>query len=152
MAEKVPVRIRRFKIEDIDKILEIEKQAFPKTAYPKATFLNYAKGLPDNFIVVDTGKDIAGYIIFDMSGHIHSTAVKPPYRRKGFGKMLFMHASKCAKKRLWLEVRSKNSAAIAFYKRLGWKTVRRIPNYYGSDDALIMVSGQKEWAQISTMG
>jgi ribosomal-protein-alanine N-acetyltransferase len=152
MAEKVPVRIRRFTIEDIDKILEIEKQAFPKTAYPKATFLNYAKGLPDNFIVVDTGKDIAGYIIFDMSGHIHSTAVKPPYRRKGFGKMLFMHALKCAKKRLWLEVRSKNSAAMAFYKKLGLKTVKTIPNYYGSDDALIMASDQKEWDQISTMG
>jgi len=78
-----------------------------------------------------------------MSGHIHSTAVKPDYRRKGFGKMLFMHALKCAKERLWLEVRSKNTAAIRFYERLGMKIVGKIPNYYDEDDALIMVLSRK---------
>ena len=144
MAEKAPARIRKFKIEDINKILEIEEQAFPKTAYSKGTFLSYANSFPDNFIVIETGKDIVGYIIFDISGHIHSTAVKSTYRRKGFGKMLFMHASKCAKKRLWLEVRSKNSGAIKFYKRLGMKIIGKIPDYYMSDDALIMALSQKE--------
>jgi len=144
MAEKAPVKIRKFKIEDINKILEIEVEAFPKTAYSKETFLSYASSSPDNFIVIEAGKDIVGYIIFDISGHIHSTAVKPTYRRKGFGKMLFMHASKCAKKRLWLEVRSKNSGAIKFYKRLGMKIIGKIPDYYRSDDALIMALSQKE--------
>jgi len=144
MAEKAPARIRKFKIEDINKILEIEEEAFPKTAYSKETFLSYANSSPDNFIVIEAGKDIVGYIIFDISGHIHSTAVKPTYRRKGFGKMLFMHASKCAKKRLWLEVRSKNSGAIKFYKRLGMKIIGKIPDYYRGDDALIMALSQKE--------
>jgi len=144
MAEKVPVRIRRFKIEDIDKILEIEKQAFPKTAYPKETFLHYANSFPDTFIVIETGNDIIGYIIFDRGGHIHSTAVKRSYRRKNFGKMLFMHAVECVGKKLWLEVRSKNSGAIAFYKSLGMKITGKIPNYYWSDDALIMEMSQKE--------
>ena len=58
--------------------------------------------------------------------------------------MLFMHALKYAKTRLWLEVRSKNSAAIKFYERLGMRTVGRIPHYYETDDALIMVLSQKE--------
>jgi len=160
MAEKAPAKIRKFKIEDINKILEIEEQAFPKTAYSKGTileieeqafpktayskgtFLSYANSFPDNFIVIEAGKDIVGYIIFDISGHIHSTAVKSTYRRKGFGKMLFMHASKCAKKRLWLEVRSKNSGAIKFYKRLGMKIIGKIPDYYRGDDALIMALSQ----------
>ena len=150
MAEEALTKIRKFKIGDINKILEIEGQAFPKTAYSKETFLSYAKNFPDNFIVLETGKDIVGYIIFDMSGHIHSTAIKATYRGKGFGKMLFMYALKCAKKRLWLEVRSKNSAAIKFYKKLGMKITGKIPNYYMSDDALIMVLSQKEWDQIST--
>ncbi len=144
MAEEVPGRIRKFKIDDINEIVEIEEQAFPKTPYSKEAFLSYANSFPDSFVVIETGKDILGYIIFDMSGHIHSTAVKPAYRRKGFGKMLFMHALKCAKERLWLEVRSKNNTAIRFYKKLGMKIVGKIPNYYETDHALIMVLRQRE--------
>ena len=139
MAEKPPSRIRKFVTGDINKILEIEEQAFPKTPYTKETFLNYANRLPDSFIVVESGKDIVGYIIFDMSGHVHSTAVKTGYRKMGFGKKLFTHASMCVEKRLWLEVRSKNSAAIEFYKRMGMKIISTIPGYYGNEDALVMV-------------
>ena len=144
MAEKGPPKIRKFKREDIHKILEIEEEAFPKTAYPKETFLYYAERVPDNFMILESGDDIAGYIIFDMDGHIHSTAVKPVHRRKGFGKMLFLHALVSAKKRLWLEVRSKNRGAIAFYKRMGMKITGKVTNYYGDDDALIMVLSEEE--------
>lgn len=147
MAEKALAKIRKFKVRDINKILEIEEQAFPKTAYSRDTMLHYGNSLRDNFFVIEAGSEILGYIIFDISGHVHSTAVKSAYRRKGFGRMLFMHALRHTKKRLWLEVRSKNSVAIRFYKGLGMETVRRIPHYYGTDDALIMVLGQEEWAR-----
>ncbi|PQP33023.1 hypothetical protein C6A36_01385 [Desulfobacteraceae bacterium SEEP-SAG10] len=138
MAEKHLAKTRKFKADDINQILEIEIQAFPKTVFSKATLLTYANSLPDTFIVVQSGKDIVGYIIFDLTGHIHSTVVKKSYRRKGFGKMLFMYALRCAKKGLWLEVRSENREAIEFYKRLGMKIVGEIPNYYEDDHALIM--------------
>jgi ribosomal-protein-alanine acetyltransferase len=144
MPERPLAKIREFRIADLDIILEIEAEAFPKTAYSKEAFLNYAEYLPETFLVVETGKDIVGYIIFDKGGHIHSTAIKPTHRRKGFGKMLFMHAAKCAKNKLWLEVRSKNTAAVEFYKRLGMKIVGRIPHYYETDDALVMVLSQQE--------
>ena len=144
MAEKALGKIRKFRIEDINKIFEIEQQAFPKTAYSKKTLLHYANRSPYTFIVIENGKDIVGYLIFDINGHIHSTAVKPAYRRKGFGRMLFMYALKLTKKRVWLEVRSKNPSAITFYKRLGMKIIGKIPNYYGIDDALVMVFDQKE--------
>jgi ribosomal-protein-alanine acetyltransferase len=138
MAEKHPAKIRKFKAEDINSILEIEKQAFPKTVFSKATFLTWGKRYPDTFIVAESGKDIVGYIIFDGTGHIHSTVVKKSYRRMGFGKMLFMYALRCAQKYLWLEVRSRNHVAIEFYKKLGMKIVGEIPNYYGDDHALVM--------------
>ncbi len=98
MVEKPLSRIRKFVAGDINKILEIEEQAFPKTPYTKEAFLNYANRLPDSFIVVESGKDIVGYIIFDMSGHVHSTAVKTGYRKKGFGKELFAHVLMCVEK------------------------------------------------------
>ena len=138
MAEKHPAKIRKFKVEDINSILEIEKQAFPKTIFSKATFLTWANRFPDTFIVVQSGKDIVGYIIFDGDGHIHSTVVKKSYRRKGVGKMLFSYASRYAQKGLWLEVRSENRVAIEFYRKLGMKVVGKIPNYYMNDHALIM--------------
>jgi ribosomal-protein-alanine acetyltransferase len=144
MDEKFHATIRKFSPDDINKILIIEKQAFPKTAYSRQTFLNFLKHFPDTFIVIETGEDIVGYIMFDKSGHIHSTAVKPAFRMKGFGRMLFTHASKYAQKRPWLEVRSKNTGAIAFYKSMGMKITGRIPNYYQSDDALIMAMGREE--------
>lgn len=138
MAEKYPVKIRNFKAEDITKVLEVEKQAFPKTIFSKATLLKYADSLPDTFILAQLGEDIVGYIIFDLTGHIHSTVVKKSYRRKGFGRLLFMHALRRVKKSLWLEVRSRNHEAIEFYKRLGMKIVGEIPNYYVDDHALVM--------------
>lgn len=101
--------------------------------------MNYANCLPNGFIVVEIDEDIAGYMIFDLSGHVHSAAVKPPYRRKSFGTMMFMHACDRVKKGLWLEVRSRNTGARKFYEKLGMKTVDKIPTYYGDDDAVVMV-------------
>ncbi len=144
IAEEGPPKIRRFKSRDIHKILEIEGEAFPKTAYPKETFLYYARRVPDQFMILEYGDDVAGYIIFDQNGHIHSTAVKPEYRRKGFGKMLFLHALESSKKGLWLEVRSKNRGAIAFYKSMGMEIAGKVDKYYGDDDALIMVLSEQE--------
>jgi ribosomal-protein-alanine N-acetyltransferase len=144
MAEEGPPNIRGFRREDIHKILEIEGEAFPKTAYPKETFLYYAKRVPDHFTILESGDDMAGYIIFDQDGHIHSMAVKPVHRRKGFGKMLFLHAKESSKKRLWLEVRSRNKGAIAFYESMGMELAGQVENYYGDDDALIMVLSKHE--------
>ena len=144
MPETSVMRIREFKRGDIHAILEIEGQAFPKTAYSKRTFLHYAGRFPDSFFVLETNEGIAGYIIIDLDGHIHSTAVRPSYRRKGFGTMLFTHAVSRAPKSPWLEVRSRNSGAIAFYRAMGMNVLGKIPGYYGDDDALILILDRTE--------
>jgi len=144
MPVRNTVTIRKVKRNDIHAILEIESQAFPKTAYSRGTFLRYARAFPDGFFVLETNKRIAGYIIIDPDGHIHSTAVKPAFRRKGFGTKLFAHAVAGAQKRPWLEVRSRNSIAIAFYKAMGMNLLGKVPGYYGDDDALIMVLAREK--------
>ena len=95
-----------------------EEEAFPKSAYSKEMLISYARKYGDSFFVVESGGDVVGYIIFDMNGHIHSTAVSRKQRRKGFGRMLFTHALKITKTRPWLEVRSKNVAAIEFIRTI----------------------------------
>ncbi len=139
VAETPPCTIRPFLIEDLKQILEIEREAFPKTGYPKEVILNYAKRLPGGFIVVGTGEQIVGYMIFDQTGHVYSAAVRPSHRRRGFGRKLFLHASEQSLGKLWLEVRSKNTGAIGFYQRIGMRIVGRVQGYYHGDDALIMI-------------
>jgi ribosomal-protein-alanine N-acetyltransferase len=139
VSESAPCTIRPFSIEDLKQILEIEREAFPKTGYPKEVILNYAKSLPGGFIVVETGEQIVGYMIFDQTGHVYSAAVRPSHRRKGFGRRLFLNASEQSYGKLWLEVRSKNTGAIGFYQRIGMRIVGRVEGYYHGDDALIMI-------------
>jgi ribosomal-protein-alanine N-acetyltransferase len=138
-AETAAIRIRPFSLEDLKQILEIEREAFPKTGYPKDVILNYAKRLPDGFIVVETCEQVVGYMIFDQTGHVYSAAVRPSHRRRGFGRKLFLHASEQSYGKLWLEVRSKNTGAIGFYQRIGMRIVGRVEGYYHGDDALIMI-------------
>jgi ribosomal-protein-alanine N-acetyltransferase len=131
--------VRTFRLDDLEEILRIEGQAFPKTAYSSELLLYYALHYPETFLVMETQTGIAGYIIFDKTGHIFSTAVKPEQRKRGFGTRLFRQAVKHSERKPWLEVRSQNPGAIAFYKTMGMKMTKRLPNYYGTDDALVMV-------------
>ena len=127
-------------MQDIHDIMEIERQAFPKSAYSKALILDYARRYPEGFIVLDTGGEVVGYLIYDeQQGHIFSMAVKSSCRRKGLGRMMFMHARNHVEGKLWLEVRSKNSGAVLFYESLGMRIRGKVPGYYETDDALIMV-------------
>jgi ribosomal protein S18 acetylase RimI-like enzyme len=137
----VSISIRRFKDDDIGHVLEIEKDAFPKSAYSKEVLLTYARMLPDTFKVAELGHEIAGYIIYESSGHVLSMAVKTASRKKGLGTALLMHARERAEGRVWLEVRSKNLSAIAFYRQAGMAITGRVTSYYGDDDALIMAAG-----------
>jgi len=138
MSEDYPI-IRTFRRDDLEEVLRIEEEAFPKTAYSSELLLYYASQYPETFLVMETKTGIAGYIIFDKTGHIYSTAVKTEHRKRGFGTRLFRQAVMHSKRNTWLEVRSQNTAAIAFYKAMGMKMTKRIPNYYGTDDALVMV-------------
>jgi ribosomal protein S18 acetylase RimI-like enzyme len=143
MTEKVLWRIREFRAGDIQGIMEIEKNAFPKSAYSKKILMNYALRLPEGFLVLETEDGIKGYILFDLDGHIYSMAVKSSHRRRGFGRALFMQALNHANDILWLEVRSKNLGAIEFYRKMGMRVIGMVAGYYETDDALIMASDQK---------
>ena len=136
-------RVRQFRSEDIEKILEIEADAFPKTAYPKELLLVYASRLVESFLVFEAEAGVVAYIIHNSEGHIISMAVRTSHRRKGIGTELFRHALEKVKS-LWLEVRTRNYGAIKFYERMGMRAVGKVDEYYDGDDALIMVSNEEK--------
>jgi ribosomal-protein-alanine N-acetyltransferase len=139
------LRIRPFSLSDLDSILQIESQSFPKSPYDWTTFLNLHTLYPETFLVyVSTNQgqkeeEIWGYIIFTQEGHIISIAVHPHYRRQGIGAQLLQRAMKTPRlKRVWAEVRRSNQGAQAFYAKMGFQITELVPNYYGNEDALII--------------
>jgi [ribosomal protein S18]-alanine N-acetyltransferase len=137
--------IRRFVLPDLDRILEIEAQSFPKSPYDTATFLNLFWNYPETFWVYvhkthgwEEGR-ILGYVVFSRSGHIISIAVDPAWRKKGIGKALLERALSHPRiKKLWAEVRVSNKGAQAFYERMGFRVTGVVPNYYGNEDGWII--------------
>ena len=137
--------IRPFSFSDLDSILQIESQSFPKSPYDWTTFLNLHTLYPETFLVyINTNRgrkeeEVLGYIIFTQDGHIISIAVHPQDRRKGIGTQLLQRAMKTPHlKKVWAEVRRSNQGAQAFYAKLGFQITGSIPNYYGNEDALIV--------------
>jgi len=137
--------IRPFAPSDLDRILQIELQSFPKSPYDWATFINLHYLYPETFLVyVNETRDpeegrISGYIIFSPDGHIISIAIHPQHRRTGIGRELLQRAMDLTpKKRIWAEVRKSNQGAQAFYLRMGFQITGVVPNYYGNEDALIV--------------
>jgi ribosomal-protein-alanine N-acetyltransferase len=136
--------IRPFSLSDLEQILQIEQQSFPKSPYDWATFVNLYSLYPENFLVYtgktqDRKEEIWGYIIFSQDGHVISIAVHPQHRRKGVGKELLEKILNAPRlKNVWAEVRKSNQGAQAFYLRMGFRITGVVRNYYGNEDALIV--------------
>jgi ribosomal-protein-alanine N-acetyltransferase len=137
--------IRLFSPRDLDDLLQIEQQSFPKSPYDWTTFINLHFLYPETFLVyVDEtrGKkkgQILGYIIFAKEGHILSIAVHPLHRRKGIGKELIQQVMTTPRvQRVWAEVRRSNQGAQAFYFHLGFQVAGVVLNYYGNEDGLMV--------------
>jgi ribosomal-protein-alanine N-acetyltransferase len=137
--------IRPFSLSDLESILQIESQSFPKSPYDWTTFLSLHYLYPDTFWVclgINQGQKeekILGYIIFSEDRHIISIAVHPQHRRKGIGARLLQRALKTPRSnKVWAEVRKSNQGAQNFYFKMGFQITGMVPNYYGTEDALIM--------------
>ncbi len=136
--------IQPFALSDLDRILQIELQAFPKSPYDWATFINLHYLYLETFLVYVSpalGRkegQILGYIIFTKEGHIISIAVHPRHRRRGIGKELLERAMTTPHiEKVWAEVRKSNQGAQAFYLHMGFQVTGVVPNYYKNEDALI---------------
>lgn len=141
------ITIRRMEEEDLDRIMEIEKDAFT-TPWAKESFLlEITKNQLARYIVAEMDNLVVGYggiwLILD-EGHITNIAVDSKYRKIGAGKaivegLIYL----CTKERIaamTLEVRESNIAAQNLYKKYGFVESGIRPKYYQDDneDAIIM--------------
>ena len=135
--------IKKARFTDIESILAIEQQAISSWTYD-----NFIEELSKEFsllLAALSGKLVTGYIsawIIGDQAEINSFAVSTAYSGKGIGgKLLNSLVSEAVKKgcsSVFLEVRSRNSYAVNFYKKNGFTETGRRKNYYPDDDALLM--------------
>lgn len=88
---------------------------------------------------------LAGYALARViadEGELLRIAVTERFRRQGFAKKLMKRVLSDMKNRgavvCFLEVRSKNSAAIALYESFGFQKISLRKHYYKDDDAVVM--------------
>jgi ribosomal-protein-alanine N-acetyltransferase len=78
--------------------------------------------------------------------HVTTISVHPEWRRRGIARQLMLGLAEVAAnvgaRRMTLEVRPSNAAALALYGDLGFEVAGRRPGYYSDDgeDALVMTT------------
>lgn len=147
--------IRQATRADLLDVVRIERSVFtaPWTLSAFERFL----GAP-GFLVSDAtgstgvGGTIRGYVVAtgirvngNPVGHVKDFAVAPEYQGQGIGTRLLDRGlavlARQGYRRVRLEVRESNEAAIRLYRRFGFRYATTHPNYYpDGEDAAILVA------------
>ncbi len=132
---------------DLDKVLEIEKQSFVNPVSKNKLIKEISYNHLARYYIMLLDDIIIGYFgmwIISSEGHILNIAIDPKYRGKGYGNDLLIELIKIAKEnlvnKLTLEVRETNDPAKNLYKKYNFKVLGRRKDYYRepTEDALIM--------------
>ena len=139
--------IRRSRPDDATAISEMENEIFSDPWSQKDIFSYICSETGMCFTALDDGK-VIGYIIgkkIPPEGEIYRIAVREDKRQRGIGYRLLSYGLKTelgsGVESVFLEVRSKNTAARALYKAYGFSEIGVRRNYYQnpSDDAIVMI-------------
>ncbi len=152
MVLKAKLKIRKMKIDDLEKVLEIEKKSFPNP-WSKNAFLYEIESDVSYPWIIELDDRIVGYSIHWLildEAHLSNIAIDPIFRRRGIGKFLLEKVIESVKKMgakfLTLEVRVSNTNAITLYTKMNFKVVGIRKNYYTNpvEDAFIMMKNLNE--------
>ena len=138
---------RRMTAADLDTVMEIENRIYP---YPwtRGTFVDSLTAGYHCWIA-DLRGTIVGYSVAAIAAgeaHLLNLSIAAEWQRRGLGAELLRFIAKLAQdyavERIFLEVRPSNAAALALYRRAGFRTigVRRAyyPAHSGREDAVVL--------------
>ncbi len=148
------MKVRRAELADVDEILRVDAEAKESPHWSREQYVEILQGRDDAawwprraLFVADVEGRVAGFIAVAVvmdGAELESIVVGAKHRRRGVGMALSLAMRGWAKEqgaeRVQLEVRVKNEAARALYKRLGFAQNGRRANYYSNpqDDAVLM--------------
>src|SRR5713226_10665338 len=139
------LKLGTFESDGMDQIVAIEKASFPDP-YPRIVFVWFKLRVGEGFIVARKDGRVVGYLISEVRrgrGHIVSMAVAADCRRMGIGEAMArrsMDRLAGRVKRVYLEVRPSNKAAILLYHKLSFEETGKVRKRYYPDgeDAIEM--------------
>ena len=139
--------LRPMRESDLDAVLAIERSAyaFPWTLgiFRDCLLANYPA-----WVLAQDGR-LLGYGVVSLAAdeaHVLNLCTAPEVQGRGHGRRLLRALLQVARgrgaRRVFLEVRPSNAAAIALYHDEGFNEIGRRPRYYpahnGREDALVM--------------
>ncbi len=142
------VDIDRGRPDDLELLVELEEASFdPREQWSESSWAAELHGGDRDVWVVRSG---AGELLAAATtqtvgdvADLHRIVVLGSERRHGVGTALLRHAMEAARRRgarrMMLEVRADNAAALSVYARAGFVEIDRRPGYYGrGSDAVVM--------------
>lgn len=150
MKQITRVQLRPMTVDDIPRVLEIERQSF-RTPWPSDAYFHELK---ENrlaaYIVAKVDDRLVGYagmwVILDEA-HITTIAVEPALRGQKVGERLLVGLIDAALERgarwMTLEVRKSNLTAQNLYRKYGFREIGTRKGYYSDnrEDAIVMWTG-----------
>ena len=137
--------IRASEETDLARILQIEKSAFPNSAWTRAMISNELILKVDRKTwVIDSDKELVGYCMLRYGPNevrLINMAVDPSLQKMGIGKKLLNHFLNNIPKdySAYLEVKRGNFPAIKLYLNAGFKDIAIREDYYpDGEDAIVM--------------
>jgi len=135
--DKLLLRLAR--PSDLDDLVQLENRCFQDDRISRRSFRRFLDVPGDRLLVAELDGVLAGYCLVLMNAatrlaRIYSIAVSPDARGLGMGEQLVREserlAAECGRIVMRLEVREDNPAAIALYRRLGYRQFGTYRDYY----------------------
>jgi len=133
------ITLRPYQPSDFDAIVSIDQSCFPKPiAYERREMKRYLLAEGSHCIVAQVSDGIVGFILTERSmefAHVITLDILQRYRRQSVGSLLLQTAEQEAAEHgaaiMYLETATTNKAAIALWKKHGYRESGTIENYYG---------------------
>ena len=135
-------------LADADRVYQIENESFFEPWTKKRLIKEFENNsFLKHFVYEKDGEILGFYIISNIADlvEIFTIAVDKDHREEGIGSKLLDHIINYAKENcaseIWLEVATKNIAAINLYQKYGFKVQTIRKNYYQKtgEDAYNMI-------------
>jgi ribosomal protein S18 acetylase RimI-like enzyme len=142
-AASACLTIRAAHKDDLTATVDLEKACFSSDLSLKKRQLQYLQQRKSAvFLVAEQAGQVIGEGIAlvrqhksGISGRIYSLAVNEQHRGKKIGRQLLQAMVQALAdrgvKRVYLEVEQSNTRAIALYEHAGFRSIGKLPNYYG---------------------
>ena len=142
-ATQAGTGIRDYRPEDLDAAYRLDQSCFEEgISYTRGQIRAFLAREGAIALVVDAEsaeEDLDAFAIGHVAGrrgHVVTIDIAVRARKRGLGRRVFEELlermAQAGAREIRLEVDVRNSDAIRFYERMGFRTARKLPDYYGA--------------------